>query len=446
MMKIARIILIIFFIFGITASTLGCDTESDQAENIENQIVTVQRGDLIIDITAAGNLALSRTEDLAFDIFYEEAAVEEVMVEEGDTVEEGQLLATLDTEEWDEELSALEDQVATAERNLLQAEINLSNAEIDLDEAEDIYTWPEIEVAQAEVDNAEAFLEYVLEKGLSGAILSYAGSRLAAAEAKLDAMVMDYDTEQVAVKKLELELAQGRLEDAGKALEDAQEALDDAESESPNIIAPFDGFITMVNVEGGDEVLTGTVAVQLADPAKFEADIMVGEVDIFQVQLGGEAWVEVDAKPGLGLPAKVTHISPTATIQSGVVNYEVKVEVSSLQDSMKQRMEVAQELMENIQLREGLTVTVSILIDTRTNVLLVPNNAITRRGMESYVQVQKGGVMEERAIETGISDWQFTEVISGLSGGEQVVVPKTTATTNEPGTTRPAGRIGFPPH
>ncbi|GAI95589.1 unnamed protein product, partial [marine sediment metagenome] len=76
--------------------------------------------------------------------------------------------------------------------------------------------------------------------------------------------------------------------------------------------------------------------------------------DILQVELGGEAWVQVDAMQGLSLPAEVTHISPTATIQSGVVNYKVKVEVESLKP-------------EGFQLREGLTVTVSIIVDERND-------------------------------------------------------------------------------
>ncbi|MGB2815329.1 MAG: HlyD family efflux transporter periplasmic adaptor subunit, partial [Dehalococcoidales bacterium] len=211
---------------------------------------------------------------------------------------------------------------------------------------------------------------------------------------------------------------------------------------SPLIEAPFDGFITTVNVEGGDEVLTGTVAVQLADPNKFEADIMVSEMDILQVKLGGEAWVQVDAMSGLTLPAEVIHISPTSTIQSGVVNYEVKVEVKSLETVMHKRQAT---ISEDFQLREGLTVTVTILVDERTDVLLVPSNAITRRGMEAYIQVVKGDTTEERAVETGVSDWQFTEVIAGLSAGEQVVVPKNTSPTTS--TLQPRGPMPFsPPH
>ena len=87
----------------------------------------------------------------------------------------------------------------------------------------------------------------------------------------------------------------------------------------------------------------------------------------------------------------------------------------------------------------------TILVDERTDVLLVPSNAITRRGTEAYVQVVNGDATEERAIKTGISDWQFTEVIAGLSEGEQVVVPKNTSATTS--TLQPRGPMPFaPPH
>ncbi len=421
MKRIINTTLTTFILVGLVATVIGCGSESGEAEAAEYQLATVQSGNLTIDITAAGNLALSRTEDLAFDTFYPEAAVEAVLVDEGDIVEEGQVLAKLDTEEWDDELSALEDALASAERSRVQAEINLKNAEIALDEAEGTYTWPEVEVAQAEYDNAEAFLEYVLDRELGSSVVAYATSRLEAAESKLNAMIMDYDVPEIMVKKLETELAQGRLEDAQKGLVDAQKALDKANSKSPLIIAPFDGFVTSVNVEGGDEVITGTVAVQIADPDRFEVDILVSEMDILPVTVGGKARVSVDAMSGLTFPAEVTHISPTATIQSSVVNYEVKVEVESPED---------------LQLREGLTVTVTIIVEERSDVLLVPNSAITGQGGQTYVQVvSPNGTLEERAITTGISNWQYTEVTDGLSEGEKVAVPQGTATesTTPPG-------------
>ncbi len=98
---------------AVVVSSFGCASKSGSAPVLENQVATVQRGDLTIDITAVGNLALSQTEDLAFDLFYQEGTVEEVLVEEGDIVEEGQVLAKLDTSEWDDQLRTLEEALIT---------------------------------------------------------------------------------------------------------------------------------------------------------------------------------------------------------------------------------------------------------------------------------------------------------------------------------------------
>jgi len=172
------------------------------------------------------------------------------------------------------------------------------------------------------------------------------------------------------------------------------------------------------------------------------------------------------------------------------VNYKVKVEVESLeiflqeqQEQMQQSMpdissgelperlqqaieegsitqEEAEEMMEQMQqaqqgqvpvipddfqLREGLTVTVSIIVDEREDVLLVPNSAIIGSGWQTYVQVMSpDGVIEERTITTGISDWQYTEVIDGLSEGEQVVVPQGTTTTTTQAGQGPRGGMMIP--
>jgi len=234
-----------------------------------------------------------------------------------------------------------------------------------------------------------------------------------------------------------LKAAQLNMEKAQLALDKAKDALDIAKDELGKavVVAPFDGFITKVNVEGGDEVFKGTVVAEVADPNKFEAEVMVSEMDIFQVKLDGDSTVSVDAMSGISLLAKVTHISPTATISSGVVNYQVKVELQPLEQAtgttqQEQQSTAPTMLPKDFQLREGLTVTVSIIVAERKGVLLVPNGAITSQGLQSYVQVMlPSGAIEQRAIKTGISNWQYTEVTEGLSEGEKVVVPEGTTTT-----------------
>ena len=526
-MKILKIILITLVLGGLVIPLISCASESDSAVS-ESQIVAVQRGDLTIDITAVGNLSLSLKEDLAFEIggtTQEPLSVEEILVKEGDIVKEGQILAKLDTGALEETVKTAERAAQTAELTEHTAELSVKTAETNLEQATNDYQeltapypyvtyeflLPEsvdtIRVAQARIE--EALEEN--QQGLIGEQYSIAKVKAKLLEAQeliteattklawgfgggVQPTNIDYWTlraEQIQVEKAQiaLDIAKDSLDKAKISLAIANENLEEAinELEKAVIIAPFDGFITTVNIEGGDEVLKGTIAVQLADPSKFEADILVSEMDILRIELGGDAWVQIDAMQGIGLPAQVTHISPTATIQSGVVNYEMKVEIQSLETVMQERQqampdissgelpeqikqaleegritqEQAEEMMkqrqqgqggqqrqmpamlpEEFQLREGLTVTVSIIVDEKTDVLLVPNSAITSQEGKTYVQVvSPDGVTTERSITTGISNWQYTEVTDGLSEGERVVIPQGTTTT--PTTSVPRGRIPF---
>ncbi len=514
-MKVLNLFLV-FLLLALGIISSSCASKASPTSATEN-LATVQRGDLTIDITASGNLALARTADLAFDM---SGTVQEVLVEAGDSVTEGQVLAKLDTTAWEDKITTLERQLVTAQRKvttaqravttaerqlttaekqatatvaakeeaLTQSEISLSNAETALEKAQDTYAGPDIEVAQAAVDKAKAYLEYALQRRTESpsttwdAVVSRAQADLKAAEKTLNTMLTGGDPDDIAIKKKQLDIAQSNLKDAEDAIEqakedgkiavenatinvenvkldvedantavgDAQKALDEAKNASPLIKAPFAGFVTTVNVKGGDDVLKGKVAVQVADPNKFETNILVNEMDLPKVKLGGDGTVEVGAMGGISLPAKVTQISPTATIQSGVVNYKVKMELQSPQPTpttQGQRPSSASGAQapttltsQTAQLKEGLTVTVSIVIDSRSNVLLVPNRAITRSGKETKVQVLKDGVAESRSIKTGLSDGVNTEVTEGLSEGEQVVIPKATTTTT---TQQPGGGMGF---
>jgi multidrug efflux pump subunit AcrA (membrane-fusion protein) len=429
-MRIVKRLVLILLIGVLFVVPSGCSSNSAPEGEPNTMTMTVERGDILIEVTSVGNLELSHKEDLDFEI---SGTVEGVMVEEGDYVEKGQQLATLDTSDWEDRISDLEDQLTASERNLLSARISLENAEYALDKAEE-----------------------ETETTVTG-----------------DWVYRETDSWDIDIKEMQLELAESRLEDAIKAVEDARESLDEALAESPIVEAPFDGFITEVNVEGGDEILTGTVAVVLADPTMFEVQLAVSEMDIFKVEVGGEAWVEVDAVEGLALPATIVSISPTATISQSLVNYIVTVEVEPLAsylqrlESQREEMmaqqgssgelpariqqaieegsmtqEEAEEMMaqrqqnqgmgqmalfpdmpENFQLKEGLTVQVTITVAGVEDVLIVPNTAISSRGGQSYVQVVLAdGTTEERLVTTGLSSSQYTEIIDGLAEGEEVTV------------------------
>ncbi len=351
-------------------SIAGCRAPSGDSDRIGASTAAVTRSSLTVEVSASGNLAFSKQEDLAFDMA---GTVEELIVEVGDSVTEGQVVATLDTSGWENQLRSLRIAVLSAETSVKQAELSL-------------------------------------EQARSRTATSITG----------DIVIRDCcDDSEIEIRELQLEVAIKRLEDARMNLEESLTV-------SPKLVAPFDGFVTHVNVAGGDEVMKGLVGVTIADPDRYEAIIMVNERDISQVDVGTRARVRIDAIPGAVVPARVTSVSPTATIQAGVVNYEVKVELDPLNNATLHTpgAEASESgglapVQRAIQLREGLSVTVTLLVAERTDVLLVPNAAISMVGDQPIVIVVLTDDREEhRPISVGLSDWQYTEVLDGLDEGE----------------------------
>ncbi len=169
----------------------------------------------------------------------------------------------------------------------------------------------------------------------------------------------------------------------------------------------------------------------------------VSEKDYSKVKLGENATVQLVARSSVSLPAKVSYISPTASSQSGTATYAVKIDLQPLLSSTPGQSQTSAVSNNQTgpapayQLTQGTTVLVNIIVDHRENVLLVPNDAIALQSRQSVVSVLADNQTQVRQIRTGIADWQYTEVTSGLSEGEQVVFTPPTA---RPTTTTSAGQ------
>ena len=184
-------------------------------------------------------------------------------------------------------------------------------------------------------------------------------------------------------------------------------------------VAPFNPYLqddesrarydAMVGAMVGDYVTAGTTIFILVDANQTEAIAMIDEVDVNRVAAGQTAMITLDAIPGVVINGTVKAISPQATIAAGVVTYKASVEISP---------------EAGIQLRDGMTVRVDIVVANKINVLVVPNAAITKKGSDRVVEVAlDGGKTEERVVTIGVSDATSTEILSGLQAGERVMVP-----------------------
>ncbi|MDB5065886.1 MAG: hypothetical protein JWM18_2320 [Chloroflexi bacterium] len=167
---------------------------------------------------------------------------------------------------------------------------------------------------------------------------------------------------------------------------------------------------------GGSSLATGgTPATQafmvLSDVHSFQVVATVAELDAARVNPGQQVKVSVDAVPGLSLPGSVVAIQPVATLIQNVTNYLVTVSL----DSIDQR------------LRSGMTAHAAVAVSEARQVLAVPSTAIQHSGGRSYViVVRPDGTQMRVDVRTGLVGDSTTEVVSGLSEGDHVLVPDVT--------------------
>ena len=135
-----------------------------------------------------------------------------------------------------------------------------------------------------------------------------------------------------------------KIEKQEQVLKKAQDSLVEAEKllQKATIGAPFAGLIAEVNVVAGDQVSASTVAVRLIDPINFQTAVLVNEMQVYQLQIGTPATVEVVAVPNVTFPAMVKLISETPTVSSNVVNYTVTVALDPVDAAAIQALSAGQ--------------------------------------------------------------------------------------------------------
>jgi HlyD family secretion protein len=182
------------------------------------------------------------------------------------------------------------------------------------------------------------------------------------------------------------------------------------------ILAPFDGTVVDIGVKENDQLsafdYSSKTAVYLVDTRTVKLEGVVDEVDIYQVKVGQDTIITVDALPGVELKGKVTFISPLGNQTTGVVEFPVTISLEPTETELK----------------GGLTATADIIIDEHKDILIVPNRAIKGSVGNYWVDVvidEKKVTTEKRPVVTGAQNEQFTEIISGLSQGEKVIVEAT---------------------
>ena len=228
----------------------------------------------------------------------------------------------------------------------------------------------------------------------------------------------------VTAATLSLEKAQNDVKSAAITLQDAKD-----NAAARTITAPIDGVITTLSLENGDSYSGGsagnTAPVVITDPNTYEATVTVAETDISSVQVGQKVIMTFDAITDLTLTGKVTRVDTVGTNSSGVVSYSAIITPDVMNPSVK----------------SGMTVTANIITKTAVDVLAVPSTAVKTSSGTSYVQILQNGVATDVTVETGLVSDSYTEITSGLTEGESIIVSTTNGSGSTSTTTRRSGNV-----
>lgn len=292
-----------------------------------------------------------------------------------------------------------ENPTAATHQALLEAEQAVADAEAQLDS---LRAGPDVDAQQNSVAAAGARLEgseaelNQLRSGPTEADIAAAELQLAQAEASLAALLEEPSVEEIAAAEAEVRQAELDLEDAREQLADA------------SIVAPFDGVVTAVRVSAGE--LAGGVVVEMAAIDELEVVLAVDEIDIGEIEIGRPAIINLETWPEREIESEVTRIAPDANVEPGteLVTYDVHLTLGET----------------DLPVRIGMTANADLVTAQREGVLLVPNAAINadRRAGTYSVNLLVDGETQEVPVTIGLRDDQFTQIISGLNEGDELLI------------------------
>ena len=227
--------------------------------------------------------------------------------------------------------------------------------------------------------------------------LNTAESSLNTAQANFDQTLAAARPEDVAVAQAQILSSEGQVEAAL------------AQLENTIIRAPGGGTITAVNIDEGEQSSSTEASIVLKDLENLYVEANISEANISQVKLGQEVQFTFDALgEGEKFTGKVATIDPASTLVSGIVNYKIKASLTKTD-----------------KIKPGFTANLTIINESKQNVLSVPQRAVLDKDGKQVVRVvtnSKTKEYAERLVTTGIKgDGSMIEITSGLEANQEIV-------------------------
>lgn len=305
---------------------------------------------------------------------------------------------------------------------LVDAEESLAIAQVALDELRAGPNRGNVNSAASSVEAAGANLEQA-EANHQKLLTGPTASQIAAAESALAQAQLNLANLMTGASAGDVVISEAGVEQARLSLLDAEEALGKA-----SITAPFDGIVTAVHVAEG-EYASGMVVELISD--ELQVILSVDEIDIGSLAPGQQATLTMETWPDVEIDGELTSIAPSANNGGGVVTYDVMITLGPTE----------------LPVLVGMTANARLVTAQHEAVLMVPNAAITAdREAGAYfvnrVTGEQDGLptTEEVEVTIGLKDGKFTQIVDGLSEGDELVIGELVVPTFQFG---PGGGRGF---
>jgi len=201
--------------------------------------------------------------------------------------------------------------------------------------------------------------------------------------------------------------------DAEISVAQAQLALQQALLSQTRLLAPFDGVVAEINGEVGEFVTPSPPGIPTPPAIDLIADhclyvrAPIDEVDAAGIKIGMPVMVTLDAFRGRQFDATVSRIAPY------VQDYEKQARTVDVEARFNQ-------LPEDVLLLIGYSADIEIVLQQQHNTLRLPTETIFAQ--DQLLVIGADNILQQRQIETGIANWRWTEIISGVAEGEQILL------------------------
>ncbi len=380
--------IVLLIAIGVFAATRG-GTKIDPSK-----LAKVEKGDLAKSVVATGKVTPITKVEVKSKA---SGIVKKLLVDYGDRVKKGQLLAQLDKIE-------IEAQVEQSKAALEAAQANLKSSQADSERAKVDAEGPDVPLLKRAYDRAENMAKdgVVSTSALEDAQKNY----------EMSLNKQNVSKAQVTVLKAKIAQSQANVAQDEANLKQLEEQLS-----YTDIISPIDGIVLSRDVQMGDAVSSilvlgssATLVMTLGDTSEVYVKGKVDESDIGKVYLGQRARIKVESFKDKTFDGKVTKISPMGVEKDNVTTFEVRVSIQNPGGELKAEM----------------TANAEIILDEHKNVLQIPEGAILYdKDKKASVEIPdpKGKEGKNKvAVNIGISNGAKTEVLSGLKEGDQVVL------------------------